>query len=77
MGYISHHRPVSPYNKLATKSMVMDMRHKCNYIFCKNKQLGYLNVTNEPNKIGVGPLTDVGHAAFEEVHVPSVFGAIL
>lgn len=28
-----------PYNKLATKSMVMDMRHKCNYIFCKNKQL--------------------------------------
>lgn len=20
-----------PYNKLATKSMVMDMRHKCNY----------------------------------------------
>lgn len=37
MGYISHHRPVSPYNKLATKSMVMDMRHKCNYKFCKNK----------------------------------------
>ena len=27
-----------PYNKLATKSMVMDMRHKCNYKFCKNKK---------------------------------------
>lgn len=28
-----------PYNKLATKSMVMDMRHKCNYKFCKNKTM--------------------------------------
>ena len=26
-----------PYNKLATKSMVMDMRHKCNYKIRKNK----------------------------------------
>lgn len=26
-----------PYNKLATKSMVMDMRHKCNYEIRKNK----------------------------------------
>jgi hypothetical protein len=26
-----------PYNKLATKSMVMGMRHKCNYKIRKNK----------------------------------------
>lgn len=26
-----------PHNKLATKSMVMDMRHKCNYKIRKNK----------------------------------------
>lgn len=26
-----------PYNKLATKSMVMDMRHKCNYKIRKNE----------------------------------------
>ena len=29
-----------PYNKLATKSMVMDMRHKCNYKIRKNKYQG-------------------------------------
>lgn len=28
-----------PYNKLATKSMVMDMRHKCNYKIRKKQNI--------------------------------------
>lgn len=35
------------------KSMVMDMRHKCNYKFCKNKAVSWLNVPDEPHTTAI------------------------
>ena len=62
-----------PYNKLATKSMVMDMRHKCNYKFCKNKAVPWLNVSDEPHTI-TAALTAAVHAAIFEVHAMPAVG---
>lgn len=41
-----------PYNKLATKSMVMDMRHKCNYKIRKNKTKNQNPTGNDINSAG-------------------------
>ena len=59
-----------PYNKLATKSMVMDMRHKCNYKIRKNKAVSWLNLPDEPYTKAVA-LIGVAHVAVVEDHNPS------
>lgn len=54
--------------------MVMDMRHKCNYKFCKNKAVPWLNVPDEPHTI-TAALTAAVHAAIFEVHAMPAAGA--
>lgn len=54
----------------------MDMRHKCNYKFCKNKAVPWLNVPDEPHTI-TAALTAAVHAAIFEVHAMPAVGVKL